>query len=114
LAHYGTTLIEIHVSDDDPTEASAIANNIAEVYRVQRNSHASEIQEKNESTIIKNRIVDIVDQAEPDLRPVKPLPLMKILVPIAGLLAALIGVVLLILTVMRKDSAKKQPPPVPA
>ena len=120
----GTALLQIQVRSDDPTEAAAIANGIAEVYRDHR------IREKGgrntvsnafgawgqttTSSVSKTPAVQIVDQAEPNLRPVKPRPLMKILVPVAGLLVGVLGVVLLMLAVMRKGDTRKAPPPLPA
>lgn len=119
----GTVLFEVQARSDDPTEAAAIANGIAQAYRDQRISREKEMRaagvnaprgevEKTDSTLTKTSAVEIVDQAEPNLRPVKPDPLMKILVPVAGLLAGVLGVVLLILAVMMKDNARK-PPPLP-
>lgn len=116
----GTTLLEIRARSDDPAEAAAIANGIAEAYRDQRIFREKELQavgvkalggevRKTDSLLTKTSAVEIVDQAEPNLRPVKPHPLMKILVPIAGLLAGVLGVVLLMLSVMKKDTARKPP-----
>jgi uncharacterized protein involved in exopolysaccharide biosynthesis len=62
----------------------------------------------------KTASVEIIDRAEPNLRPVKPHPLMKILVPAAGLLAGVLGVVLLMFAAMMKDGARKPLPPLPA
>ena len=119
-----TTLFEIRARSDDPAEAAAIANGIAEAYRDQRIFREKEMRavgvkaldgevQKTVSSLTKTSAVEIVDQAEPNLRPVKPHPLMKILVPVAGLLAGLLGVVLLMLAVMKKGGAKKSPPPLP-
>jgi capsular polysaccharide biosynthesis protein len=120
----GTALFEIRARSDDPAEASALANGIAEAYRAQRISREKEMRaagvesqdgevQNVVSSLPRTSAVEIVDQAEPDLRPVKPHPLMKILVPLAGLLAGVLGVVLLMLGVMMKRSAKKSPPPLP-
>ncbi len=112
--HRSTTLFEIRVRTDDPTEASAIANNIAEVYRTQRVFREKEIPnagevQKTAPASAKTPVVEIIDQAEPNLRPVRPHPLMKILVPFAGLLAGVLGVVLLMLAVMKKSGDKESP-----
>lgn len=120
----GTALLQIRVRSDDPTEAAAIANGIAEVYRDQRHFREKEMRavgvkaldgevQKTVSSLTKTSAVEIIDQAEPNLRPVKPHPLMKILVLGAGLLAGVLGVVLLMLAVMMKDNARK-PAPLPA
>jgi capsular polysaccharide biosynthesis protein len=100
----GTALLEIRVRSDDPMEAAAIANAIAAAYRTLRTS----------SPLVKSSAVEMIDRAEPDLRPVKPNPLMKILVPAAGLLAGILGLILLMLAVMTKVGARKSPPPLPA
>ena len=124
LQSRGTALIEIHVRSDDPTEASTIANSIAEVYRTQGISREKEkqtagvkdltgVMQKTVSSSPKIPAVEIIDQAEPNLRPVKPHPLMKILVPAAGLIAGVLGVVLLMVAVMRKDGDKESRPPLP-
>lgn len=120
----GTALLQIQVRSDDPTEAAAIANGIAEVYRDHcirekggRNTVSNAFGawgQTTTSSVSKTPAVQIVDQAEPNLRPVKPHPLVKILVPVAGLLAGVLGVVLLMLAVMMKDRAEKSPPPLPA
>ena len=110
--HRSTTLFEIRVRNDDPTEAAIVANEIAKAYR--RVSREKEMQTAGEKekvyAIIKDYPVEIIDPAEPNFRPVKPHPLMKILVPAAGLLTGVVGVVLLMLAVMRKDGDKKSPP----
>lgn len=113
--HRSTTIFEIHVRNEDPTEAAIVANEIAKAYRDQRISREKEIQtagekEKIEFAIIKDYPVEILDPAEPNLRPVRPHPLIKILVPAAGLIAGVLGVVLLMLAVMRKDGDTKSPP----
>ena len=55
----------------------------------------------------------LIDAAVPERRPIRPHPVMKVIVLIAGLLAGITGVVLLLLDVMRKSSIK-QPPPLQA
>jgi capsular polysaccharide biosynthesis protein len=108
----GTAIVEVHVRSDDPTEAATIANNIAEVYRNQT-ARTQDMQRNNGSVSeIRDPIVQIIDAAEPNFRPVKPHPLMKILVPVAGLLAGILGVVLLMLSVLMRGG-KKSPPSLP-
>jgi len=116
-----TRIIEIRVRNNDPTEAAIVANEIAKIYRDQRILRERDIESagmedrtgelrKAASASSKAPAVEIIDRAEPNLRPVKPHPLMKVLVPAAGLLAGVLGVVLLMLAVMRKDGSKKSPP----
>ena len=64
--------------------------------------------------MIKDYGVEIIDQAESNFRPIKPHPLMKILLPITGLLTGVVGVAILRLRVMMKDSAKEPPAPQPS
>jgi len=72
-------------------------------------------QEKIESGIIKDYNIQMPDHpAEPNFHPVRPHPLMKKLVPFAGLLAGVLGVVILMLGMMMNRSAKKSPPSLPA
>jgi uncharacterized protein involved in exopolysaccharide biosynthesis len=180
-----TQIIEIGLENDDPVEAAAIANTIAEVYRNQRKAYAHEmdrkafkaieaalentgvkietlekkvkqlgaqfsleidsqqppglekddprveyykmrrdwenmkylrdkvtarfLQEKIDGGPPKPSPVEIIDQAVPNLRPIKPHPLLKILVPVAGLLAGVLGVCGLMLAVMLKRSAQEPP-----
>lgn len=62
-ARRGTSLIEIRVESDSPEEAATIANQIVEVYR---NSPLSARSPDGKSA------VQIVDQAQPNVRPVRP------------------------------------------
>ena len=115
----GTNVFEIRVTSDDPKEASAIANAIAESYRKQRilrekenlnfgsNAPAADARVAA-SSLIATSAVQIIDQAEPNFRPVKPHPLMKTLVPMAGLLAGVLGVVLLMLAVMKGSKTSEE------
>ena len=108
----GTSLIEVHVRSDDSTEAAAIANKIAEVYLNQRTTRT--VNRNNDSPLmIRDPAVELIDAAEPDLLPVKPSRLMKFLLPAGGLLAAFLGVVLLVFGVAMKRSSKRTPPPLP-
>ena len=118
----GVNVFEIRVQSDDPAEASAIANGIAESYRSQRIASERERMSLGSNALAGDaRIlgalmtaasaVQIIDQAEPNLRPVKPHRLVKLLVPVAGLLAGVLGIVLLTLAVVKAARARRSSSP---
>jgi capsular polysaccharide biosynthesis protein len=65
----GTTLIQIRVFSDEPSEAAKLANAIAQTYREDRTRSSP---------------VEIVDKAVPGLRPVRPNKPLNIVLGIAG------------------------------
>jgi len=72
-------------------------------------------EERIESLVVcKNSSMPLIDAAEPNLRPIKPHPVMKVVVPISGLLAGVTGVVLLVLGVVKKEQINQPPHPKPS
>ncbi len=92
-----THLIEIKVESDTPAEASSIANRIAEVYR------DSQLAPKGPDG---KSSVQIIDKAEPNLRPVRPNKVRAIAIGcIVGAVLAINGIALIVGAIRRAKSA---------
>ena len=100
---------------DPQVEFNKLMREVA-VLKISRKKAMARLEEERIQSLVvcKNSSVPLIDAAEPNLRPIKPHPVMKFVAPIAGLLAGVTGVVLLLLGVMRKSSAKQPPPFLPA
>jgi capsular polysaccharide biosynthesis protein len=67
-----TRFIEVSVFDDDPYEAAQLANRIAAQYRQLRMEQFSQIAAGNTNVPAKFVLVDIMNSAVPQMRPVCP------------------------------------------
>ncbi len=105
-----TSLIEIRAFSDQPTEAAALANAIAESYRDYR-SHSTAA---GTGDAVGQMRVEIVDQAVPSLRPVRPNKPLNIALGIAAgallALAAGAGLAVLAAWLGRRSRASGAPP----
>ena len=91
-----TTIIEIKVFSEDRDEAAAIANSIAEVYQI------SSLAAKGPNA---GSAVQIIDRAEPGMRPVRPnKPLTIGIVCGVGAILAAVGVILIFISKKRAAS----------
>jgi capsular polysaccharide biosynthesis protein len=93
-----TSLIEISIQDEDRMEAAAIANEIAKAYRAVRNGASSGVH------------VEILEQAEPAIRPNKPGRGMVVLLFSAAVLVFVVGLGLLIAGLISKKPSPLPPP----
>jgi capsular polysaccharide biosynthesis protein len=66
-----TTLIEIRAYSDDKKEAASIANKVAEVYHQYRADQFRELMAVNAKQSMGTK-VQIIDRAEPGIKPVRP------------------------------------------
>jgi capsular polysaccharide biosynthesis protein len=136
----GSSLVEIRVRSDQPAEAAAIANEVARVYLDQERARWRAAQDAGISRLeveltragndlvretlekrikaeraaawtVPRAVPEIVDRALPDVRPVSPNPALKIVFPVAGVLSAVVGTVMLILgSFAAKPAASGSPP----
>jgi len=98
----------------DPHVESIKLKRELDVLKILREKLMTRLEEERvQSLMIKDRNGLLIDTAEPNFRPIMPHPVMKVLVPIAGLLAGVTGVVLLLLGIMRKSTTKQPPPFLP-
>lgn len=82
--------------------------------QVSRERLMSRLQEERVRPLIAgHRPFQLIDSAEPGFRPVEPGTVAKVLMPLGGVLAGAIGVVLLLLAFKIKAAARKLPPPLP-
>lgn len=92
-----TTLIGINSYNDDPNEAAIVANSVAEVYQNFKNG--------NHQLAGAGGQVEIVDRAQPPLRPFKPnRPLWLIIAVVSGIFC---GAVVAFLAVLARPFVKR-------
>lgn len=98
----------------DPGVAMLKLRRELQAYQVNRERLMSRLKEEKTKSLIPQRApVQLINSAEPELRPVEPSPVAKILMPVAGLLAGGLGVVLILLGFKLKAPVRKSPPPLP-
>jgi capsular polysaccharide biosynthesis protein len=136
-------VLEIRVRSDAPAEAAAVANEIARVYgdkeeqaqwriaqessitlleqeltriddRVLRETLNKRVKAEKAALVVPHRTVEIIEQAEPNLRPVKPSPALKILFPAMGALIGVVGIIVLIFNSFSTKRSQPGPPPLPS
>jgi uncharacterized protein involved in exopolysaccharide biosynthesis len=87
-----TSLVEIRVSSDEPQEAARLANGIARAYKEYRENPESVKNVESGISSPRHMRVEIVDWAQPGLRPVRPnRPLNLAIGALAGLLLGTAG-----------------------